>query len=127
MKKQIALLLLLYIGGEMLHEGVKEMKARSDSGADSEPVSARRLTPSDIVLQGIATSIDALSVGFTIERYGFSEALASTIIIGIVTLAICLAGLMLGRKIGTRLSGKASVFGGIILILIGIEIFFRGI
>ena len=123
----IALLLLLYIGGEMLHEGVKDMKARSTADSDSEPVRSKRLTPSDIVLQGIATSIDALSVGFTIERYGFYEALASTIIIGIVTLVICLAGLMLGRQIGTRLSGKASVFGGVVLILIGIEIFFRGI
>jgi putative Mn2+ efflux pump MntP len=78
-------------------------------------------------MQGIATSIDALSVGFTIASYALLQALASSVIIGIVTLAICLAGLTIGKKMGTVLSGKASILGGVILIGIGIEIFVRGV
>ena len=75
----------------------------------------------------IATSIDALSVGFTIAEYDLVFALAESVIIGIVTFGICMAGITLGEKIGTKLSGKATIFGGIILILIGIEIFVTGI
>ena len=78
----------------------------------------------DLILQGIATSIDALSVGFTIAEYGALQAFAASMIIGVVTYFICMAGLLIGRRAGTALSGKASIFGGVILIAIGIEIFF---
>ena len=77
-----------------------------------------------LILQGIATSIDALSVGFTIAEYGALQAFAASMIIGVVTYFICMAGLLIGRRAGTALSGKASIFGGVILIAIGIEIFF---
>ena len=78
------------------------------------------------MVQGIATSIDALSVGFTIADYNWLEALLSSLIIAVVTFFICWAGVVIGRKFGTRLASKASVFGGIILIFIGIEIFVSG-
>jgi len=121
----IALALLLYIGGKMLKEGIFENK----SGADTkEPEGTQSiLDPGELVMQGIATSIDALSVGFTIASYALLQALASSVIIGVVTLAICLAGLAIGKKMGTVLSGKAAIFGGVILIGIGIEIFVRGV
>ena len=80
-----------------------------------------------LLIQGIATSIDALSVGFTIAEYSFTLALIESLIIGAVTFGICTAGTRLGRRIGARFSGKAAVFGGIILILVGIEIFITGI
>ena len=80
-----------------------------------------------LFVQGIAASIDALSVGFTIAEYDLVSALAEALIIGIVTFGICLAGVRLGGKIGARLSGKAPVLGGVILILIGVEIFVTGI
>ena len=80
-----------------------------------------------LLLLGIATSIDALSVGFTIAEYDLAFAVIESLIIGIVTFGICAAGIRLGGKIGTKLSGKADIFGGIILILIGIEIFVTGI
>ena len=105
----IALLLLLYIGGKMLIEGIK--------GAEPEPADA-----GDLFMQGIATSIDALSVGFTIEAYTTAKALTASAIISVVTLLICMAGLYLGRAAGTKLAGKASILGGIILIAIGIKI-----
>lgn len=110
----IALLLLLYIGGKMLLEGIRYKEGETRP----EPLSARLL-----IVQGIATSIDALSVGFTIAELPFLQALTESLIIGIVTFFICIGGLFLGRKLGTRLSGKASVLGGVILIAIGLEIF----
>lgn len=114
----IALGLLLFIGGSMLREGILCREATKEKTA---------ACCCALVVQGIATSIDALSVGFTIADYFWQMALAEALIIGAVTFAICLAGLYLGRTIGTRLAGKASVFGGAILIFIGLEIFLTGV
>ena len=111
----IALILLAFIGVKMIREGLRGQEEESS------------LKGGALLVQGIATSIDALSVGFTIAEYDFVFALAESVIIGIVTFGICLAGIFLGEKIGTKLSGKATIFGGIILILIGIEIFVTGI
>ena len=113
----IALLLLGYIGGKMLLEGIK--------GEETEEAAA--LSVGALFVQGVATSIDALSVGFTISEYGWLMALVCSLIIAVVTFFICEAGLSIGRKFGTKLSGKASILGGVILIGIGIEIFLTGI
>jgi putative Mn2+ efflux pump MntP len=76
-----------------------------------------------LLVQGVATSIDALSIGFTISDYDFVNALISCLIIGAVTFVICFSGVEIGKKAGTKLAGKASIFGGVILIFIGLEIF----
>lgn len=110
----IALALLLYIGINLIRESIH---CKEEHGC------CTRLTLGALLVQGVATSIDALSVGFTIESYSFLEALVSVLIIGVVTFAVCTAGLFIGRKFGTKLAGKAGVFGGIILIVIGLEIF----
>ena len=114
----IALLLLLFIGGKMLLEGIKD----DDEGDEKSKVGF-----SALIIQGIATSIDALSVGFTIAEYGFLSAFVCAVIIGVVTFIICFAGLMIGKRFGTRLASKASILGGIILIGIGLEIFIKGV
>lgn len=114
----IALILLLYIGGKMLIEGIK------NRSGDSEEQAAVGIGA--LMVQGIATSIDALSVGFTIADYSFADALVESLIIGVVTFGICMAGLFIGKKFGTKLAGKASILGGVILIGIGIEIFISG-
>lgn len=111
----IALILLLYIGGKMLIEGIKN----KDSAEEKPAVGFGAL-----MVQGIATSIDALSVGFTIAEYSWPAALVEALIIGVVTFGICMGGLAIGKKFGTKLAGKASILGGIILIAIGFEIFF---
>ena len=116
----IALILLLYIGGKMLLEGVR-------GGEEGEDAPEKTLGGGTLLLQGVATSIDALSVGFTIEEYPFSAALVEALIIGAVTLVICLGGLFLGRRIGEKLSRIAPILGGVILIGIGVEIFLTGI
>ena len=113
----IALFLLSYIGGKMLVEGIQ--------GEEAEEAAA--LSVGALFMQGVATSIDALSVGFTIAEYGWLMALAASVIIALVTFFICMAGLCIGKKFGTKLSGKASVLGGIILIGIGLEIFVSGV
>ena len=75
------------------------------------------------MIQGIATSIDALSVGFTIADYNFSSAIIAALIVAIVTFFICAVGILIGKKAGTKLAGRAGIFGGAILIFIGLEIF----
>ena len=114
----ISLVLLLYIGGKMLAEGIH------DEGEEKEEVPLGRGT---LFLQGVATSIDALSVGFTIAEYNGQMAVTSSLIIAAVTFVICMAGLQIGKMVGTKLAGKASILGGLILIAIGAEIFLTGI
>ena len=110
----IALALLGYIGGNMIYEGIKN---------EGDACSGKKVGFWGLIIQGIATSIDALSVGFIISDYNFVSALTASLLIGIVTFIICMAGLVIGRKVGMKLAGKASIFGGIVLILIGLEIF----
>ncbi len=109
----IALILLCFIGGKMLLEGIR-------GGSESQDTCSVGLTA--LLLQGIATSIDALSVGFTIAHYNVMEALLASLLIGVVTFFICFMGLHIGKKAGTKLAGKAGIFGGAILIFIGVEI-----
>lgn len=114
----IALVLLLFIGGKMLISSIfnkEEEKKETSLGIGT------------LIVQGVATSIDALSVGFTIADYGLGTAIFSAGIIGVVTFIICFAGLGIGKKLGTKLSSAAGIIGGIILILIGIEIFVKGV
>ncbi len=114
----IALALLGFIGGKMLYEGI----VNKDSEEEKPAVGF-----SALIVQGIATSIDALSVGFTIAEYNLPEALVSCILIGVVTFFICFAGILIGKKAGTKLAGKAGILGGAILIFIGLEIFITGL
>ena len=108
----IALALLSFIGIKILLDSIH-----------AEPCQAEKLSFSALLLQGLATSIDALSVGLTIAEYPFVMALTASGIIAVITFGICCAGLLIGKKAGTHLAGKAGLLGGIILILIGLEIF----
>ncbi len=110
----IALALLGFIGGKMLYEGI----CSKDEGEGQGAVGFGAL-----LVQGVATSIDALSVGFTISEYNWLEALIACLLIGIVTFFICFVGIYIGRRAGTKLAGKAGILGGVILIFIGAEIF----
>ena len=150
----IALILLLYIGGKMLIEAAlensKEKRGENDFdsenaeraestktiAADGEKASVsasetsgkrKKLTFKLLIIQAIATSIDALSVGFTISDYTWIFALIASLIIASVTLVICMFGLRLGKRFGTKLSSKAEILGGLILIGIGVEIFVKGV
>lgn len=114
----IALILLCFIGGKMLLDGLR-------GGEDEEePAGVGFMS---LIVQGVATSIDALSVGFTISEYGAVMAIVCAIIIAAVTFVICLFGILLGKRFGMQYSSKATILGGSILIMIGVEIFITGI
>ena len=130
----IALLLLLWIGGKMLLDAIRGGEAEDERpeatagpGETTGPETAAVLTMGVLLLQGIATSIDALSVGFAIAGYSAAAAFVCALIIAAVTLLICMGGLTAGRKLSAKLAGKAGILGGCILIFIGIEIFVRGV
>lgn len=109
----ISLILLLTLGLLMVKDGLsgQEENVRPETNFKC------------LLIQGLATSMDALSVGFTIASYDGKMAVAASFIIGIVTFFICLLGILLGRRFGMWLADKATVVGGIILIGIGLEIF----
>ena len=114
----ISLVLLCYIGGKMLYEGIKPSCDEEEGDC-----SCGKLTLGALMIQGLATSIDALSVGFTIADLSFPMALIEASIIAVVTFAICIGGIIIGKTFGTKLSNKASILGGVILVAIGFEIF----
>lgn len=109
----ISLVLLFALGLMMIRDGL--------SGEEEEVCPETSFQC--LLLQGLATSMDALSVGFAIASFGAREAVASSAIIGVVTFLICLAGIVLGRHFGMKLADKATVAGGFILMGIGLEIF----
>lgn len=114
----IALVLLGYIGGKMLYEGICGAgEEEADHGVGFKA----------LMIQGVATSIDALSVGFTIADYDLFAAVLAALIIAAVTFVVCFAGLEIGKTAGTRLAGRAGILGGVILLFIGLEIFITSI
>ncbi len=114
----IALIILSYIGGKMIFDFFAPKKENDDN---------HKITFWLVFIQGLATSIDALSVGFTISNYELGQALLCVSIIMVITFLICLMGIIIGKKFGTKLANKASLIGGIILVAIGIEIFILGV
>lgn len=112
-----ALGILGYLGGKMIYDGIKNKE---------EDEEVKELTFKVLFIQAIATSIDALSVGFTISDYTIIEALVCVGCVAVITFAICVAAVFIGKKFGTKLGNKAILVGGIILVLIGLEIFISG-
>ena len=119
----IALVLLLWIGGKMIFAFFKKDKDKEEEKEKEKKI----LTFGLLIVQGIATSVDALSVGFAIAGYKVTTALAACAIFGIETFIICVCGIVIGKKVGTKYAGKALLLGGIILIAIGIEIVVKGL
>ena len=122
----IAFALLGFLGGKMILEGIRDGTQSPGPAEKADCAAVVRLTAGELLVQGVATSIDALSVGFTIASYRAAEAFAASLLIAVTTLVICLAGVRIGKIFGMRLAGRATVFGGIILIAIGCRILFGG-
>lgn len=119
----IALVLLLFLGIRMVLEGRKQRKACEIKGEADTGV----LTGYILLLQGIATSIDALSTGFAIHDYSGEMAFVCSLIIAIVTWILCFTGMQIGKKVGCLFSANATTLGGVVLIVIGIEVFAKGV
>ena len=132
----IALVLLVIIGGKMLYDGISDVKKEKQNKENEEAAKqiARKLTFGMLIVQAIATSIDALSTGFSLAKIAgdnasadWWRALISAGIIAVVTFAISLGAVYLGKKFGNKLGNKAEIIGGVILIAIGLEIFITGV
>lgn len=115
----ISLILLGWIGFNMIREAI--------SGGEEEEKGYEKLTAGLLIIQGIATSIDALSVGFTIASYDWPMAFICSLIIFIVTYYLCIVGVRIGCRFGTIFQDKALFLGGLILIGIGLEIFLKNL
>ena len=117
----IALILLLFLGVKMIIDGIKSIKEKKE-----EEQEIKKLTIKVLLVQAIATSIDALSTGVAFSNYQIIEAIICVLIIALVTFIICYLGVIIGKHFGTKLSNYADIFGGVILIIIGLEIFIKG-
>lgn len=109
----IAFILLSFIGGKMAYEALRGGECET---CDSKPLNIR-----DLTMLAIATSIDALAVGITFAFFQM-RIVPSVLLIGIITFAICAAGVMIGSRFGARFKSKAELVGGVVLILIGLKI-----
>ncbi len=112
----IAMVLLVFLGGKMIYSALR-------GGEDETPAAGLCA----LLMQGVATSIDALSVGFTIAELDLWRALAEAGIIGVVTFCVCTLGLVLGKRLGQKIFGRAAIFGGVILIIIGVQILVKSL
>ena len=115
----ISFILLCFIGGKMLYDSL-----RKNSEEDEK---SKKLTIGALFVQAIATSIDALTAGINLAKdYNFEQypyVILSVSIIALLTFAICFCGVKLGQKMGTKLSNKAGILGGAVLIFLGLKIF----
>ena len=119
----IALVILGFLGTKMIIDAIKEGKNEKE---EEEQIKGKTLTFKLIFIQAIATSIDALSTGLTFSDYALSEALVVISLIALVTFVVCYISVNIGKKFGIKLGNKALIVGGVILILIGLEIFITG-
>lgn len=126
----IAFALLFIIGGKMIFDGAKELRAKE------EELNPKTFSLPEVLVQGVATSIDALFVGFSLNAMleGVSNVQAwawlSVGIIGVITFAISLIGVIIGVKVGKLFRKKASVaeiVGGVVLIGIALKILIEGL
>lgn len=111
----IAFVLLLFIGGKMIIDVIC-------GGDDDECAEFERFDIKELFVMAVATSIDALATGIVIAMEPGTNIWSSVAIIGCTTFVICIAGVIIGNKFGTKFKDKAAVAGGVILILIGIKI-----
>ncbi len=125
----IAFTLLLIIGGKMIFDAIKEFRSPADE------VKEKKFSFAEVLLQGVATSIDALFIGVSFAatdglKDSIPNVLISVLIIGCTTLIISLAGIIIGVKVGDVLKKKAGIteiIGGLVLIGIGIKILVGGL
>ncbi|MDF2484146.1 MAG: hypothetical protein K0R46_314 [Herbinix sp.] len=113
----VALLLLGAIGVNMLADTYKEWKSKETACTNRNIFNAKNL-----VMQGIATSIDALAAGVSIAVLNINI-LSAALLIGLITFVLCIIGVYIGKKFGSLLELRAKLIGGIVLILIGLKIF----
>ncbi len=116
----IALIFLGFIGGKMIFDGIKELHAKKKG---EEPPAEFKLTLPALLIQAIATSIDALIVGVSFAALPDVNIWTAVSLIGLTTFVISLAGVFFGKKFGQLLGSRAEILGGVILVAIGLKVF----
>ena len=117
----IALLFLGFIGGKMIFDGIKELREKHKGGGEEEK--PFKLSFGTLMIQAVATSIDALIVGVSFAALPDVNIWAAVSFIGVTTFIISLVGVFFGKKFGQLLGSKAEVLGGLILVGIGVKVF----
>ena len=141
----VSFVLLAFLGGKMLFESVKEMKEKRCVCSKNQTENGNAIAGEDCVcacdglslgrltVQAIATSIDALAVGVTLQMAAISaEGLAlgvwgATLLIGGVTFGLSVAAVYIGKAVGNNLADKAELIGGLVLIAIGLKLLIEGL
>lgn len=121
----IALIFLGFIGGKMIYDGIKELRAGKKGEKTEEK--AFKLSFGILIIQAIATSIDALIVGVSFAALPDVNILAAVALIGITTFTLSIIGVFFGKKFGQLIGSRAEIFGGIILVAIGLKVFIEHI
>lgn len=118
----VAFAILAFIGGRMAWGGWQELKGGKDAGDEDAPAGAppRSLSLGPLLLESVATSIDALMVGVSFVALGM-DVLRAAVVIGATTATCCLAALALGKRFGAMLGKRAEVVGGLTLVAIGVK------
>ncbi len=135
----IAFILLLFVGAKMFIDGIRttqfdELCPKGNPREDASPggksslehAKAKKLTFKVIMIQGVSTSIDALSVGVTLGNESLNFVLISVFIVATITFFMCFGAVRLGERIGIKLNNKAEIIGGIVLVLIGVRLLVAG-
>ena len=113
----VSFIILAYLGGKMIY----------DYFLGEEENLCKDITFKELFILGIATSIDALAAGFCFGANAFFETIISCLIIGIITFIICWFGYVLGTRLAEKIGNKSTLFGGIILVLLGVKILIESI
>ncbi len=113
----IAFGLLAGVGGKMLWEA---FSSHEDDEQDTDSIDVREL-----LVLALATSIDALAVGISFALIPNIPIAPAIVLIGVTTFVISFVGVVLGHRVGIRLGKPAEIAGGVILILIGLNILFE--
>ena len=126
----ISFALLAFLGIKMLADGIKEYREKCKFCQEVEKIQKENaaLPVGKLFLQAIATSIDALAVGVTLKMAALSPAglvsgeWGATLTIGVITFVLSVISVYIGKAIGNKLTDKAGMFGGAVLLLIGLKI-----
>lgn len=123
----IALILLSFLGIKIIYESIKDSKEHNSNdnleiAMDVDKSINHDINMKDLIALSIATSIDALAVGISFSFLNI-PIIPIVICIGIITFLVCFIGVLLGNKMGSFIGELAKFIGGIILILIGFNIF----
>ncbi len=119
--------LLAFLGGKMLVDSILEMRERKTQN-DGEEREEKPLTLGKLCVQAVATSIDALAVGVTLQMAAISQTglalgvWGATGVIGGITLLLAVGAVYIGKLVGNKLADKAGLIGGLVLIAIGLKI-----